>query len=130
LGAIYVDTSAVGRVLLGEEDAPAINDTLRRFDQRIASILLAVELRRLAERRDMLDRAVPLVARIALLPIDRLTLTLAETVTPDTLKTLDAIHLATALRAVETAEVEAVMTYDKQLANAARAHGLEVLSPS
>jgi predicted nucleic acid-binding protein len=130
LGAIYVDTSAVGRVMLGEPDAPAINDALRGFDRMIASSLLGVELRRLAMRREMLDRVATLVPRIALLPIDRRTLTLTETLTPDTLGTLDAIHLATALLSVETAEVEALMTYDKQLAIAAREHGIEVLSPS
>lgn len=96
----------------------------------IASSLLGVELRRLAMRREMLDRVATLVPRIALLPIDRRTLTLTATLTPDTLGTLDAIHLATALLSVEIAEVEALMTYDKQLANAAREHGLEVLSPS
>ncbi|HEX4482211.1 MAG TPA: PIN domain-containing protein [Solirubrobacteraceae bacterium] len=130
MGAIYVDTSAVGRVMLGEPDAPAINDALRGFDRIIASSLLGVELRRLAMRREMLDRVAMLVPRIALLPIDRPTLTLTETLTPDTLGTLDAIHLATALLSVETAEVEALMTYDKQLAIAAREHGIEVLSPS
>lgn len=130
MGAIYVDTSAVGRVLLGEPDAPAINDALREFDRMIASSLLGVELRRLAMRREMLDRVATLVPRIALLPIDRRTLTLTETLTPDTLGTLDAIHLATALLSIETAEVEALMTYDKQLANAAHEHGIEVLSPS
>jgi uncharacterized protein len=129
LGAVYIDTSALGRVLLDESDAPAINDALRRFDRMIASSLLGVELRRLASRREMLDRATMLVTRVALLPIDSRTLTLAETLTPHTLGTLDAIHLATALLSVETAEVDTLMTYDKQLANAAREQGIEVLSP-
>jgi uncharacterized protein len=129
LGVVYIDTSVLGRVLLDEPDAPAINDVLRRFDRMIASSLLGVELRRLASRRKVLDRATMLVTRVALLPIDSRTLTLAETLAPHTLGTLDAIHLATALLSVETAEVDALMTYDKQLANAAREHGIEVLSP-
>lgn len=127
MGAVYVDTSALGRVLLDESDAEAINDALRRFDQMVASRLLQVELRRLASKRDMVDRANVLIERVALLPIDSRTLDLAETLTPHTLGTLDAIHLATALLSIETAGVEALMTYDKQLAKAARVHGIEVV---
>ena len=39
--AVYLDTSAVGRVLLGEPDAGAILAALGAFDQRVASRLMA-----------------------------------------------------------------------------------------
>jgi predicted nucleic acid-binding protein len=129
LGAVYLDTSALGRALLGESDAKAITDALRRFDQMIASRLLQAELRRLAARREMVARANLLLERVALLPVDSRTLDLAEMLTPHTLGTLDAIHLATALLSAETLDVEVLMTYDKQLASAAREHGLEVVAP-
>jgi predicted nucleic acid-binding protein len=54
--------------------------------------------------------------------------TLAASVAPRTLRSLDAIHLASALTVRE--ELEAVVTYDGQLADAARAAGLEVVAPS
>jgi uncharacterized protein with PIN domain len=47
MAAVYVDTSAVGRVLLGEPDAPAVLRDLAGFVQHVASRLLRLELRRL-----------------------------------------------------------------------------------
>ena len=55
MAALYVDTSALGRVLLGEPDRAAILRELTRFDQTVSSRLLGVELRRLALRSARLD---------------------------------------------------------------------------
>ena len=126
----YVDTSVLARVLLDESDAAAIRRDLQRFERRVASRLLGIELRRVARREDALEDAERLLASVVLLPIDERILTAAEAIPPTTVGTLDAIHLATALRLTGASELDALMTYDKQLANAARAHGLEVLSPS
>jgi predicted nucleic acid-binding protein len=126
----YVDTSVLGRVLLDEPGGDAIRRELQRFDRRVASRLLGVELRRVGQREDALEGAEQLLENVVLLPIDERVLTAAEAVPPRTVGTLDAIHLATALRLAEADELDALMTYDKQLASAAREHGLEVLSPS
>jgi predicted nucleic acid-binding protein len=126
----YVDTSVLGRVLLGESDGGAIRRDLQRFERRIASRLLGVELRRVGRREGALEDAERLLENVVLLPIDERTLTAAEAVPPSTVGTLDAIHLATALRLAAADELDALMTYDKQLANAAREHGIEVISPS
>jgi predicted nucleic acid-binding protein len=48
-------------------------------------------------------------------------------VPPPRLRTLDAIHLATALDLADS--LSTLLTYDKLLAEAARAAGLTVLSP-
>jgi uncharacterized protein len=127
---VYVDTSALGRSLLEEPDKPAIERELETFAGRISSSLLRIELRRLGLRRDMLDRVDPLLASISLIPLDEQILAAAETLTPSTVATLDAIHLATAVRLTEAGELNALMTYDRQLANGAREHGIAVLSPS
>lgn len=128
--AAYLDTSALGRVLLGEPDAPAILAALGAFDQHVASRLARVELRRLALREDALAAADRLLAGVALVPIDDAVLAAAETVEPSTVATLDAIHLATALRLADAAVLDAVVTYDLRLADGARHHGLTVLSPA
>jgi predicted nucleic acid-binding protein len=125
-----MDTSAVGRVLLGEPDAPAVLRDLARFDQRVASRLLRVELRRLAMRVDRLQDADRLLAGLALLPVDDALLAAAETVPPPTVAALDAIHLVTALRLSGAGRLDAVMTYDARLAEGARQHGLTVLAPA
>ncbi len=127
---VYLDTSALGRVLLGEPDAPAILRDVGAFEQRVASRLLRVELRRLAVRHDLLADADRLLLGIALLPVDDNTLTAAETVAPDTVATLDAIHLVTALRLGAAARLDAVMTYDARLAAGARYHGIAVVAPA
>ena len=130
MAGVYVDTSALGRVLLGEPDAPAVLDALRGFDQHVASRLVRVELRRLALRADAVDPADRLLAGVALLPLDDAVLAAAETLEPATVATLDAIHLATALRLSEAGLLDALMTYDARLADGARAHGLAVVAPA
>lgn len=130
MSSVYVDTSALGRSLLDEPDKPAIERALDAFENSLSSSLLRVELRRLGFRRDLLDRVDTLLAGISLIPLDDEILTAAETVTPFTVATLDAIHLATAVRLTEAGKLEALMTYDKQLAAGAREHNITVLSPS
>ncbi|HXR10991.1 MAG TPA: PIN domain-containing protein [Gaiellaceae bacterium] len=125
----YVDTSVLGRVLLDEPDAPAILDELDRFDDIVSSRLLTVELRRLALRRGFNERATELLADVLLLPVDEAILAAAEIVTPAAVATLDAIHLVTALRLAEGGDLDALMTYDARLADAASHHGLRVLAP-
>jgi predicted nucleic acid-binding protein len=126
---VYIDTSVLGRVLLDEPDRHAIQRDLAKFDRRVASRLLRVELRRVGLRRELLDRVNTLVADISLIPIDSEILTVTETLSPSTVGTLDAIHLATALRLSREDELDALMTYDKQLADGAREHGLTIISP-
>jgi uncharacterized protein len=130
VGVVYLDTSALGRVLLGEPDAPAILRDLAAFDQRVASRLLRVELRRLALRQGRLHDADQLLGGLALLPVDEPLLAAAETVPPATVATLDAIHLVTALRLASADRLDAIMTYDVRLADGARRHGITVLAPA
>jgi predicted nucleic acid-binding protein len=130
VSVVYVDTSVLGRVLVGEADKPAIKKSLDSFDQVVSSRLLRVELRRLGLLRDLLDAAGELLSEVALISPDDTLLTTAETIPPATVRTLDAIHLTTAVKLAKADELDAVMTYDKQLAAGAREHGLTVLSPS
>jgi predicted nucleic acid-binding protein len=127
---VYIDTSALARVLLEEPDKPTIKNTLDTFDRVIASHLLRVELRRVGLRRGLLDRAHILLTDVSLIPMDEQILTTAETLTPAAVGTLDAIHLSTAIYLSKAGELDALMTYDKQLAEGAREHGITVLSPS
>jgi predicted nucleic acid-binding protein len=127
--AVYLDTSVLGRVLLGEPDARAILDALGDFDQHISSRLLRLELRRLAFRHGCLADGDQLLAGVAMIPVDDQTLVAAETIPPATVATLDAIHLVAALRLAEADLLDTVMTYDARLAAGAREHGLTVRAP-
>jgi uncharacterized protein len=128
--AVYIDTSAIGRVLLGEPDAPAVLRGLGGFDQHVASRLLRIELRRMALRERVVDAADTLLAGLALVPLDEVVLAAAETIRPATVATVDAIHLATALRLFAAGVLDTIMTYDARLADGARHHGLAVLAPA
>lgn len=130
MAGIYLDTSALGRVLLGEPDAPAVLRDIGAFDQRVSSRLMRIELRRLAVREGRLADADQLLAGVALVPVDEELLATAETVPPASVATLEAIHLVTALRLSHAGSVDAIMTYDMRLADGARHHGLTVLAPA
>lgn len=129
-GAIYVETSALGRVLLGEPDSPAILKALGRFPARVASRLLRVELRRLALRRGLLEQAGEVLGGIALVPLDDAVLRRTETIVPTGVATLDALHLATAVGLVEAGLLRSMMTYDVRLARGCEHHGIEVIAPA
>lgn len=125
-----MDTSAVGRVLLGEPDAAAILETLGAFDQHVSSRLLRIELMRLGRRENRRAEAESLLAAIGLVPLTDDLLARAETVDPDSVATLDALHLVTALALAADGTLGAVFTYDRRLAAGARHHGLTVVAPA
>lgn len=130
MAGLYLDTSALGRVLLAEPDSEAILVEVGRFERRMASRLLAVELRRLALRHRLRDAADRLLAAISLVPLSEATLAAAESIEPASVATLDAVHLAAALELFDADLIDTVLTYDERLAEGARHHGLTVLAPS
>lgn len=130
MATVYVDTSALARILLDEPGATAVEDSLSAYERLVASRLLQVELRRVGLRRNLVDGVGELLAEIALIPCEETILTAAETVLPSTIATLDAVHLATAVRLSEAGHLDALMTYDKQLGAGAKEHGIPVLSPA
>lgn len=130
---IYLDTSALLTLVKDEErEAPALRSFLRaRSEPRlVSSTLLAVEARRgvLRNRPSGLPRVDLLLADVVMMGISDAVIESASRLPDRMLRSLDAIHLATALLIRE--DVEALLTYDDRLADAARAHGLAVASPS
>jgi predicted nucleic acid-binding protein len=65
---------------------------------------------------------------LVLIALDHDAQVLASTIAPATLRTLDAIHLATAVSLGE--ELESMITYDTRLARAAAAAGVQSLAPT
>jgi len=115
--------------MLGEPDAPAITTALAGFRQHLSSRLLAVELRRVALRNSLPAVADALLGSVALLPLDDAILVAAESLAPVDVGTLDALHLATALRLADAGLITTLLTYDERLAAGARLHGIQVLAP-
>ena len=69
-----------------------------------------------------------LLDRVEVIGIDDVVVESAGRLADPLLRSLDAIHLATAL--LIRKDVDALLTYDERLAEAARAHGLAVASPA
>jgi uncharacterized protein len=131
VAGVYLDTSALGRVMLDEPDSAAIGAALAAFDAVVSSRLLRIELHRLGLRTGITREEIETwLAGVALVPMEDATLSDAEAVSPATVATLDAIHLATALQLADKQHVASIMTFDERLAEGAREHGLAVIAPS
>lgn len=115
---------------LGEPETAALTSELGRWDGYVSSSLLAVEaIRACARYGERYEReAREFLDSVAMLPLDDDVLDAAVALRPAQLRSLDALHLATAL--VVREEIGGFLTYDRQLAQAASDHGLAVASPS
>jgi predicted nucleic acid-binding protein len=96
----------------------------------VSSALLRVEALRACVRYgvDEVARAARALVGLALVPLDDQVLEAAATLTPTELRSLDAIHLATALSLGD--ELGAMFVYDARLAAAALAAGIPVEAPA
>jgi predicted nucleic acid-binding protein len=74
-----------------------------------------------------MKQADGVLRRMTFVDIDRPVIELAARLQPATLRTLDAIHVASAMQL--GSELRSFVTYDQRLADAARAAGLTVVSP-
>lgn len=129
MAGVYVDTSALGRVLLAEPDASVILDVLIDHDEWWSSELIVVELRRLGAREGLADAAERLLGALRLAPVDSPSLQRASAIEPWAVRSLDAIHLQAAVRLKERASIAGVLTYDHQLQAGCTHNGLAVYAP-
>jgi predicted nucleic acid-binding protein len=127
---LYLDSSAFVKLVAKEEHSAALRKRLTG-GRWVGSELLRTEAHRALARLGLAKRwqaqVDDLLARTALVIIDRELLEVAARLGPPTLRTLDAIHLASALR---VDGVQAFVTYDERLMLAAQECGrFEVLAP-
>jgi len=129
-GIAYLDTSALAKLILVEPGSWGLGD-LARDRPVVSSDLARVELPRAIRRFEVGGRAAQLtdglLRRIVLLKLDRATLTRAAEIEGAGLRSLDAIHLASAM---SVPELEVFVTYDRRLASAAEEAGLRVEAPA
>ncbi|MBC7461890.1 MAG: type II toxin-antitoxin system VapC family toxin [Thermoleophilia bacterium] len=126
----YLDASAIVKLIIDESESDAL-ETWLADRATTSSSLVATETRRAARRSNIPDARASVedvLGRVVLYSIDSRILDQAGRIGPPTLRTLDAIHLATALRLEP--ELEAFVTYDLRLAEAAEAVGLRVVAPA
>jgi len=114
---------------VAEPETAALRDVLRG-ETVVACELVRTELRRAVLRAapERMAAAEAVLARLTLVRLDRELLDAAGRLGPPRLRTLDAIHVQAAL--ILGDQLDALVTYDARQAGAARAVGLEVVSPS
>lgn len=126
---VYLDASAAVKLLHPEPETPALRDLLATVASRVSSELLEVELRCVAHREggDVVERTDRVCSAVDLLPYTAAIRARAGEAFSPPQRTLDAVHLATALDLQLEALV--LVTYDARQAQGARSAGLDVAMP-
>ena len=125
----YLDASAVVKLVIPEAESAQLLEFVRGLDRAISSELTVIEVGRAAARADGsagLSRAAEVCRRLHLQPIDSHIIDRARQLKPATVRSLDAIHLASAL---EPRVAPMLVAYETRLLQAASDHQLVVASP-
>jgi predicted nucleic acid-binding protein len=132
---VYVDTSAAFKLVRSEKESrPFAEFTLGR--KLTSSKLTRLEVLRSAMREDSpagtgpanahVAKALRVLQKVYFKSVDDKVLDVASRIPHPSLKSLDAMHIATAV----LSEADLFVTYDKRQAEAAESVGLKVVSPS
>jgi predicted nucleic acid-binding protein len=130
LSALYLDSSAFVKLVVEETESAAVRSLLAsRASRRVASALLRAESLRAIRHLgpDALATVRDGLRRVDLIAIDDRILDSAGRLEPRVLRTLDAIHLATAIAVGD--DLDAIVTYDERMVEAARLLGLATTTP-
>jgi uncharacterized protein len=136
MALVYLDASALVRSIRQEERGAAALQAYLQGADLVSSELVLTEVpralrRRAAERpgfrlEPALRRAAEALDRISLRPVDEALLIGAGLLAEPNLRSLDAIHVVTALHLYP---IDAFVTYDKRQADVARLAGLRWVAP-
>jgi uncharacterized protein len=128
---IYLDASALIKLVRREAETDALRDWLSLHSEQpvVSSELGRVEVLRAARRvgDPVLAEARAVVGDLDLIPLDRAVQDVASDIGDPLLRTLDALHLASALLLGDA--LTAFVAYDQRLTDGARAAGLVVAAP-
>lgn len=129
MAALYLDSSAIVKLAVREPESDALRRHLHRRRPWVSSALARAEVLRslLGGGETALAAGRAVLARCDLVRVNDRVLNLAGTMGPPELRSLDAIHLATAERLRD--DLSELVIYDDLLADAARQLGFRVSSP-
>lgn len=127
--ATYVDSSAIVKLAVREPESVALRRYLRRRRTLVSSALARAEVLRalLPAGEEAVVRGRSVLARFDLVRVNDRVLNAAGLLRPPELRTLDAVHLATAQLLGD--ELRALVTYDARMAEAAKGLGYRVVAP-
>jgi predicted nucleic acid-binding protein len=126
----YVDSSAIVKLVVAEPESNALRRYLSRRQPLVSSALARTEVARalMPFGPEVVARGEEALRRIQLLRVSDRVLTEAGRMEPAELRSLDAIHLASARNLGPF--VKRIVTYDDRMAGAARAAGWSVSAPT
>ena len=130
MSALYLDSSAFVKLVVAEAETTALRSFLAsRGTRRVSSALLRTESLRAVRHLgpDALAIVREALRRVDLIGIDDRILDAAGILEPRVLRTLDAIHLASAMAIGD--DLDAIVTYDDRMVDAARLMGLSTATP-
>lgn len=127
--AVYLDSSALVKLVVAEPESEALRRFLRRRDERVTSALARVEVLRAvrAQGEPAMKRARRVLAAIRMLRIDDGVLEAAARLDPRVLRSLDAIHIASAREL--GSDLESLVTYDRRMHEATLMLGISARAP-
>jgi predicted nucleic acid-binding protein len=126
---VYLDSSALVKLVIAEPESTALRGYLRRESQRATCALAHVEVLRSVRPHGTaaLTRARRLLRRLDIVQLDGELLEDAATLDAAILRSLDAIHLAAAR--LFGSDLSAIVTYDRRMAAAAERLGMPIAAP-
>jgi predicted nucleic acid-binding protein len=127
--ATYVDSSALVKLAIREPESDPLRRYLSRRRPLISSALARTEVVRalVPLGSEAVQRGREVLARVDLMRLSNRILDSAGTLTPPDLRSLDAIHLASAGEL--GSDLKGFVTYDERLARAATTRGMRVIRP-
>ena len=128
--AYYLDTSAAVKLVVEEQGSKALRSWVQAATAPIVSSdLMRTELMRATRRGapDRMTEARAVLDSVVLLTVPTTVFERAGELEPELLRSLDALHLASALELGD--ELDGVVTYDERFAAAASGLGIPVIAP-
>ena len=128
--ATYVDSSALVKLVVEEPESVPLRRYLRRQSNLISSALARTEVLRalLLEGEVAMTRGRAVLSRIELVRVNDRVLNAAGVLMPAGIRSLDAIHLATANEL--GTDLSVIVTYDDRMVDAARRLRMRTASPT
>jgi predicted nucleic acid-binding protein len=129
MAATYLESSALVKLAVRENESVALRRYLRRRRPLVSSSLARTEVTRalLPGGDDAVASGRKVLTRVDLVRISNGVLDDAAVLLPADLRSLEAIHLATARRLGQ--DLGAIVTYDERMAEAATHLGHRVVAP-
>jgi uncharacterized protein len=128
--ATYLDSSALVKLAIDEPESGALRRHLRRKRPLVSSGLARTEVLRalLLEGEEGIARGRAVLGLVELLRVNDRVLNAAGLLLPPELRSLDAIHLATASQL--RSDLGQIVAYDDQMLKAAQRLGFKTASPA